>query len=973
MSLVTNCPTPLELNQLLLGQIPPVQSEPLASHLEHCEHCIQIVQQMESDLWKQEEQDDSFVSSLRVQPSESELEDRAWLPLSERLRRLYTSQSKTPAPSIHASTDQVVLDTSGHSPPFPFLAPSATGEELGWLAHYRILQLLGQGGMGMVFQAEDNQLRRLVALKVMKPDANADLSARQRFLAEARAAAALKHDHIVTVYQVGQDRDVCFLAMEFLEGRPLDQHMSKGRKLTLAQILRVGRETAKGLAAAHAKGLIHRDIKPSNIWLDKTSGRVKILDFGLARSLDSDIRLTQSGMIVGTPAYMAPEQAWGKPGDARSDLYSLGCILYQLCTGQLPLYGDNTMSILTALAVQEPVPLQQVNPKIPAALAELVMQLLAKEPEDRPASAKQVIARIQAIEKQLASPQSVAAVPVAQPVGQAAQLEWTEMLAAPVAVLVDAQGQPLATPDGTKVSDLAVGTAPRQEADGRPSLGRIAPPWRGWRGQLVAACLLGVLLGGIIIRLKYPDGSEKQITVPPGTQIVIEQPKNPNAGQPDHTGKASATNNADPGQGDKQPPKEWFERVAALKPEDQVQAFEEALRKRNPNFTGSVAPTFDPKDGAVVGLRFDSDQVTDISPVRVFKDRLQSIRFSAGRSQASGRLVDLSPLQGMPLTRAELQGNALLTNLEPLRGAKLIFINICHTSVRDLSPLEDMPIGVLWATFTQIEDVTPLRQIPTVGHFTVSHSPLRDITPLAGTNINRLDITNTLVEDLAPLRLMPKLSALNGTFVVHRDLEHLKAIPQLTRINEGYKQVLSVMEAEYAQFQAWRATTAQLSPAEQFPAVIAKLQEFNPKFDGKAQHVVEDGVIVEMQFRSHEVHDLAPLKAIPTLKRLLIPGTAQIRGKLADLSPLRGLPLERLDVSHTHVFTLAPIAELPLKNLHFHDTHVKDLSPIRRLPLEEIGGDVEPARDGNVLRSLLKLRLINGRPAADFLQGTKND
>src|SRR5207248_6897379 len=164
-----------------------------------------------------------------------------------------------------------------------FLSPPQKSGELGRLGQYRILKQLGQGGMGVVFQAEDRQLRRLVALKVMRPDLAAQDQARARFLREARAAAALKHDHIVTIYQVGDDRGVPFLAMEFLAGKSLEEWLRPDRRASIPEAITIAKQIARGLAAAHATGLIHRDIKPANLWLEAPRGRVKILDFGLAR------------------------------------------------------------------------------------------------------------------------------------------------------------------------------------------------------------------------------------------------------------------------------------------------------------------------------------------------------------------------------------------------------------------------------------------------------------------------------------------------------------------------------------------------------------------------------------------------------------------------------------------------------------------------------------------------------------------
>jgi serine/threonine protein kinase len=210
-----------------------------------------------------------------------------------------------------------------------FLAPPQGPGKMGRLGPYRVLQVLDAGGMGVVYKAEDPQLKRLVALKAMLPKLAAVESARKRFLREAQSAAAIEHDHIVPIYQVGQDRGVPFLAMQLLKGEPLDQPLQREPKLPVAEDLRIGRETAVGLAAAHRQGLIHGDIKPTHLWLEGAQGRIKILDFGLARAGAADgsgTQLTQPGAIVGTPAYMAPEQAGVGRTDQRSDLFSRGWI-----------------------------------------------------------------------------------------------------------------------------------------------------------------------------------------------------------------------------------------------------------------------------------------------------------------------------------------------------------------------------------------------------------------------------------------------------------------------------------------------------------------------------------------------------------------------------------------------------------------------------------------------------------------------
>jgi hypothetical protein len=274
---------------------------------------------------------------------------------------------------------------------------------MGRLGPYRIVRLLGTGGMGVVFEAEDVALQRRVALKVIRPSLAVSPNARHRFLREARVTAALAHDHIVAIYQVGEDRGVLFLAMPLLKGETLEDRLQREGKPPLAEVLRIGRETAEGLAAAHEARLIHRDIKPRNIWLEERSGRVKLLDFGLAQPADDTGRLTGSGLVVGTPAYMAPEQAQGEPLDPRCDLFSLGCVLYRLCTGELPFRGSTVMQVLRALELEPPVPPRDLNPDVPPALADLVVRLLAKDRAQRPASARAVADALEAVRRELAT------------------------------------------------------------------------------------------------------------------------------------------------------------------------------------------------------------------------------------------------------------------------------------------------------------------------------------------------------------------------------------------------------------------------------------------------------------------------------------------------------------------------------------------------------------------------------------------
>ena len=305
-----------------------------------------------------------------------------------------------PASHVMPAVAAAVASTTIEQPsPYSYLAPPQAADEIGRLGGYRILKALGEGGMGVVFLAEDPRLKRKIALKVMKPEAAAQPQSRQRFVREAQNAAALVHDHVITIYQVGEDRGIPFLAMPVLKGESLDVRLEREGRLVLPEVLRISREIAEGLAAAHDVGLIHRDIKPANVWLEAPKARVKLLDFGLARANVGDEKLTQSGTILGTPAYMAPEQARNQMNiDHRADLFSLGTVMYEMSTGVRPFQGNDPLAVITSLALDDPPPPTVENSLIPEELSDLIMQLLSKKPEDRPSHAHHVVEQLRRLE-----------------------------------------------------------------------------------------------------------------------------------------------------------------------------------------------------------------------------------------------------------------------------------------------------------------------------------------------------------------------------------------------------------------------------------------------------------------------------------------------------------------------------------------------------------------------------------------------
>jgi serine/threonine protein kinase len=281
---------------------------------------------------------------------------------------------------------------------FSFLTPPQEPDEMGRLGPYRILSLLGSGSMGIVFRAEDSRLKRSVALKVMRPNYATKEEYRVRFLREAQATAKLDHPHVVPIYGAEEFAGIPYLAMKLLEGESLEERLkARGAWLPLPEVLRIGEEVADALAAAHARELIHRDVKPTNIWLETDGDRVKLIDFGLARILDDDLRLTGTGYVVGTPSYMAPEQANGDEVDHRSDLFSLGCVLYRASTGLQPFPGQFAVDVVAAVRTLDPKPPRGIDPSLPPSFSDLVMALLSKDPGRRPQTALEVRDALKAI------------------------------------------------------------------------------------------------------------------------------------------------------------------------------------------------------------------------------------------------------------------------------------------------------------------------------------------------------------------------------------------------------------------------------------------------------------------------------------------------------------------------------------------------------------------------------------------------
>jgi uncharacterized protein (TIGR03067 family) len=352
--------------RILLQGVDGRDTDLIEDHLEHCPHCRQ-------------QYDEMAAGSEDWNTARQALQSGHWDPTKDGRDERWQSfvMGEHPSPRWTEQMARQLLSAPSHP------------EMLGRLGRYEVESLIGSGGMGVVFRAIDTELHRQVAIKLLAPYLAGHGLARQRFAREARAAAAIVHDHVVPIYDVEADREVPFLVMQYIGGESLQSRIDRRGALELCEVLRIGMQVASGVAAAHQQGLVHRDIKPSNILLEPTVDRAYITDFGLARAVD-DASLTYSGFLAGTPQYMSPEQAAGESIDIRSDLFSLGSVLYTACTGRPPFRAESSLGLLRRIADEEPRPIQEINPEVPAWLGRLISRLMAKNPPDRFGSAEEV-------------------------------------------------------------------------------------------------------------------------------------------------------------------------------------------------------------------------------------------------------------------------------------------------------------------------------------------------------------------------------------------------------------------------------------------------------------------------------------------------------------------------------------------------------------------------------------------------------
>jgi serine/threonine protein kinase/N-acetylneuraminic acid mutarotase len=360
---MNQCPSYDQLRQLLTDELNLVDQKKVEVHIEECETCQDVLPTLVAD---------PEIEQWRALLESGSAEDEQCTALLQRLAVLTR---------LPGSAGEKVLETA----PIRWPGPPTERGPLGRLDSFQILKELGSGGMGFVFQAFDERLARIVAIKIMKPELAAIETHRKRFAREARAVAGIKHDHVVAIYDFGDRSDFPpYFVMEFVEGESLSDRLKVKGRFAPAEAAQISRAVALGLAAAHAQGVLHRDIKPSNILFDQANGRIKIADFGLAQLLEVfGDAISHSGQIIGTPAYMSPEQlASPNKVDARTDVYSLGVVLYELLTGQRP-HRSEGQALLMQVVHETLHPPHQINSEVPTNLETICLKAMAKRPDDR--------------------------------------------------------------------------------------------------------------------------------------------------------------------------------------------------------------------------------------------------------------------------------------------------------------------------------------------------------------------------------------------------------------------------------------------------------------------------------------------------------------------------------------------------------------------------------------------------------------
>ncbi len=875
--------------------------------------------------------------------------------------RPYSSSLHDPVTGVGELQTSVVLQPENPwrlDTEFEVENPLFGSKELPELGHFEVLETIGRGGFGVVVKAFDQKLQRIVAIKMMSAQMAVNSPARKRFVREARAGAAVRSENVVRIYAV-EEKPTPYLVMEYVPGISLQQHLNRVGPLEVAEVLRIGSQIARGLAAAHATGLVHRDIKPANVLLeDGANTTVKLTDFGLARAAD-DASLSQSGMVVGTPMFMAPEQARGDTFDHRADLYSLGSVLYVMVTGRPPFRASSVLSVLKRVVEEQPRPIQEIIPETPQWLCDIISKLHEKKPELRFGSAEEVAVVLEKCLKDMQQGIPIQAPVPHKPSRSNARYAIAEMAAtgflgcvallawmfgflpvgpiarpiqpvatiAPIPLPVEAVVKPVAAIENTYTNSLGIEFV--RVPAGTSKLGGE----KGIAGKNEVTVPYDYFIG------KYELTREQwEKVIGPGTD-------------PSHFSRTNAGRSEVETVSDDDLKRYPVERVSWNDCQEYIRQLnrktqEKGWTYRLPTFTewayacrngpgqsdadlgceyysGEPSMTWTPEMGNLkeTGLK-STTRVGSYKPNRLgIYDMHGNVHECLDDMYGAGRLIAGSSYD-IPAAQWKIRECRAVFSLEfrsDAGGLRLVRVPVCEATITPRQHLEsvvaelvrlnpgfsgkvetavdtDGVVGLTIPNAEQIKTISPLRELRHLRTLRIYGGQFSDLSPLIGLPLRNLEI--------------------NGNFKIS-DINSLKGMPL---------EILSI----------WGFRGNDILPLKGM-----KLKSLNI-----------GGGEVKL--------DLEALRGQP-LNFLCLNLT-----KIDDLSPLKGMPIDDLLLTGTEVRDLSPLIGMPMRVLKINGTKVTDTNPICKMPLKHLELDYQHDRDAELLKAIPSLEMINLKKADEF-------